>query len=199
MDGAFIALEDEEFTRAFNQYLDVTSKTVTEAVNAKAKDLCFQAARQMNSGDPSREHPKGSRIYHVLAAGGNSRKNGQSLETRFGKAPKGKGNKKLADKIYNRRRRSKGYSRAICVKMAGDFGAKLTVKAGKINYASGTPAKPSIRPVAYLNVKGLEKDHVDNELQPAFERGLRIVTRDMRKYLSKKMARDAKKHSGKKR
>lgn len=200
MDAVKLTLEDEEFTRAFRQYVELSSKTLAQSVNDKAKDLCFAAAREIASGDPAREHPKGAKIYHILAAGGNSRKNGQSLETRFGKAVKGKGNKKLADKIYNRRIRSRGYSRAICVKMAGDLGARLTIKAGKIKHASGVKARwHQIKPAAFLNVKGLEKSHVEDVIQPAFERALRRVANDMQKYINKKLREAARKHSGRKR
>lgn len=194
-----MTLDDAEFTKAFRQYAELSSKTMTESINKVAIDLCFKAAAQMPSGDPSREHPKGAKIYHVLAAGGKRSKNGESLETKLGKAVKGKGNRILADKIFNRRRRSKGYSAVICRKIAGDLGARLSVRAGKIKYASGKRAVKSIKPFAVLDVKGLEKTHVDDVIQPAFERAMRIVTAKMVRRVNKKLAEAAKKHSGRKR
>ena len=199
MDGVKLTLEDKEFTKAFRQYVELSDKTLAESINKKTKDLCFAAARQIVPGAPHESYTKGHRIYNILAAGGNRRKNGESLETRFGKKPKGKGNKALANKIYGRRKRSIGYSRALLIKLASDFGARLTVKAGKIKYANGKPAKPEIKPKAILDIKGLEKSHVDKVIQPAFDGALRVVAKDMQVYIDRKLAQAAKKHSGKKR
>ena len=187
-DGVTLTFENKEFTRAIQQYEEASGKELAQILDDKGKDVCFFSAREIESGDPSREHPKGSIIYHALASSGG---------TRFGTAVKGQGNKKLADKIYNRRRRSKGYSRAIFVKMAGDLGARLTVKAGKIRYAGADKAKPGIKPFVLLRVDGLEKTHVENVLQPAIDRALPKVAADMNKYTQRKLSAIAKKHSGK--
>lgn len=197
-----IQIEDEDFIRALQQYTDLSSQNLTDAINKKAKDLCFEAAKVMPRGEPYKDNPKGAKIYHVLAAGGNRAKNGQSLETRFGKHPKGKGNKKIANKIATARNTAKNYSRAICLKMAADLGATLTRfvnKAGKIKHARGKAAKKGIKIAAYLDVDGLEKSHVQDVIQPAFNKAAKKVEKDMQKHINRKLREAAKKHSGRKR
>ena len=203
MDKVGIDLNNEEFEEAFKQYAILSSKKVAESVNDKAIDLCIKAGKSIEKGEPYQKWPKGHRIYHILAAGGNRRKNGESLETRFGKAPKGKGNKKLANKIAVARNKSKNYSKAICFKLATELGAQLrsfVARSGKIKYANAQKAKwQEYKPKAYLDVEGLEKDHVDDVMQPAFTKALPIVAKDMQKYIDRKLREAAKKHSGKKR
>lgn len=198
-----ITIEDEGFVRALQQYTDLTSENTVDAINKKAKDLCFEAAKQMPVGKPYKDNPKGSKIYHVLAAGGNRAKNGQSLETRFGKHPKGKGNKKMANKIAVSRNTASNYSKAICLKMASDIGGylkrRIIKKSGTIKHARGKRATKGMKIKATLDVEGLEKSHVDEVIQPAFNRAAKATTKDIQKYIDRKMKEAAKKHSGKRR
>lgn len=181
-DGLEIVFDDADFTEALSEYVGVTSKTLTEAINAKAKDVCFKAANEtIKPSEVSaniKRYPKGTPLWHALAATG---------ATKYGKAVRGEGNKKLANKIYNSRIRATGFSRAIWRKIASDFGASLRGKAAKISAARGIKARKSHKPFAVLLADDLEVDHVRGVMQPAVDRALKHVARDMVKYLSRKM------------
>jgi len=202
-DYISLTFEDAEFTRALRDYQEAQSMELSDILNKKGIDLGFQAAAQLASAiDPSRFYGQGSPLFHALAAGGKSRKNGKSLMTRFGKAVKGQGNKKLADKIYNSRKRSGGYARAMCLTMADHLGANIRLKANfkkNMSHVSATKAEPGIKPIVTMTINKAQEGMIYEVIQPAINAAMRVVAADMDKYSIPRLAKAAKRHSGRKR
>jgi len=187
-----------EFNAAMRNYVKETKMTVAEAVDKKAIDLAFKANQESKRADKGTIQPKGSQLYHVLAATG---------ATRHGKSVKGKGNKKIADKIASGRTSAVNYNKAIWLKLAADLGAavkRLAKRSAKMDHVTGTKSKKggvTDKPFALLEIgglKGVEAKNMREQLEPALKRAMTTVIKDMRVYIERKIAERAKKYSGRK-
>ena len=76
-DGVFLTLDSKEFTRALQQYEEASGKELAQILDDKGKDVCLFSIKETVTADPARDYPRGSTVYHALAASG---------ATRFGKA-----------------------------------------------------------------------------------------------------------------
>lgn len=195
-DGVDIVIDNKEFMAALIAYEKQSSKDMAAVLNKKAIDLCFKAGAQVPKSFPVKGRPKRDKLYNIIAAGGISKKTGKSLESPIGKAVKGQGNKALAEKIWEKRKGAKGYSAAVFRAMAQKLGAKITKKSGTIKGANAIPAKAGIKQQVVMTVKGLEKDHVQNVMQPAIDAAIPVVIADMVNRINESLEKAAKKHSG---
>jgi len=200
-DSVRIRVDTGELERALRDYMAYTSKTLPEAVEKIATDVNFQAFRlcRRTIWKPTNWSEFGGgqgvdpAFFHALATG--KTKFGV---TKFGAAVKGKGNDKIAEKIFNARTRATNYSAAIFLKLASDLGAKIRsrAKAMKIKHAKAKRAHRKFRPTIILRVEGLERQHVDDIIQPAMQDGINAVANDKREYINRKIAEGARRHSG---
>lgn len=200
MDKVTATWEMREFTKALQQYLVESRKDTGTAINEKAVRVAFSASKEMPAAIEvrariSNDHPKGSPLWHALATGKTS--HGQN---KFGSAVRGKGNKKLADKIYASRNRHAGYSRFLFLKLASDLGGKVRAvkKLASIDNAKGKKATEAGRDdfmKAVLQILGVDQEH-GGKLDRAIAQALTLEARDMQKYIERKIAKRAQAHSG---
>lgn len=193
--------EMKEFTNAFREYLTEVRKDSGVETNRRAVNISFRASEEMPSaievrGNILKDHPKDSPLWHALATG--KTKLGES---RFGAKVRGKGNKKVAAEIFKSRGRHAGYSRYLFLNLASDLGGKVRAvkKLTSINNAKGTKASEAgkadlVR--AVLEILGVDAEH-GGLLDKAITKALVGEAEDMRKYLTARIAKRAKAHSGK--
>lgn len=203
MDKVSAEWEMREFTKALQEYLIESRKETGTALNEKGVRVAFTASKEMPEAievraQISTDHPKGSPLWHALATGKTS-----LGATKLGAAVKGKGNKKLADKIFASRNRHAGYSRFLFLKLASDLGGKVRAvkKLASIDNAKGQRANEGGKQDfmrAVLQILGVDPEH-GGKLDRAIAQALTIEARDMRKYIEAKIAKRAKAHSGRKR
>lgn len=196
---AELTFDNAEFVQALRDYMEATGKEAADVVNKKAVDVCFRAAKETPDADladlAQYSPAKGlagapeRKMFHAIATGNSSR--GAS---KLGSAVKGKGNRKIATKIYNSRKRAKGYSKAIWYRIARDFGKKMRGKFN-IQHAHGTKAVPGINPTAILEADGLQIQHIDRVMSDALETALFAEAKDMREYIERRLAKIAADHS----
>lgn len=201
MDKFDVTWEQKEFQNALREYLVESRMGVADAVNKKAGDVAFSASKQMPSAVEVKtkintDLPRESALWHALATGKT-----RSGATKFGTAVRGKGNDKIASKIFNSRTRAAGFSRTIYLKIARDFGK--SVASVRLNRIKNTTIKKAgaERDRDYLDavfeVLGIDTDGgyygMHNE---AIRSALALQAADMRKYINRKIAERAKKHSG---
>jgi hypothetical protein len=203
MDKVTATWEMQEFTKALQEYLIESRKDTGTALNEKGVRVAFSASKQMPSAvevkaQISTDHPKSSPLWHALATGRTS-----LGPNKFGTAVKGKGNKKVAEKIYASRNRHAGYSRFLFLKLASDLGGKVRAvkKLASIDNAKGQKADQNGRKdfmKAVLQILGVDQEH-GSKLDRAIAQALTIEAADMRKYIEAKIAKRAQAHSGRKR
>jgi hypothetical protein len=192
MDKVELTFDSAEFARALRDYETASQKEMSEILNEKGIKLSFEAAKQLaGMGDVKRYYGKGSPLFHSLAATG---------ATKFGQAVKGQGNKKLADKIYESRVRAKNYARAMCLAMASHLGGNVRlVKAKSIKHAGASKAKPGMKIEVRMWINKAQEGMINDVIGPAIKKALVEQVLDMDKYSQPRLAKAAKKHSGRKR
>jgi hypothetical protein len=204
MDKIEVSVEAREFQKALVDYLIASKKDVGFALNKKGGDVAFSASKQMPEAIEvqatiNTDYPQGEPLWHAIATGKT-----RFGVTKFGAAVKGKGNKKIADKIFNSRSRRAGFSRSIFLKIARDFGKKVKklksdkVKNTKVKLA-GTNGDDDFM-AAVFEILGVDGQRgFDSRLDRAIRWGLREQAADMQKYINDKIAKRAKAHSGRRR
>jgi len=198
-DKVTVRADATELTRALAEYMKHTSKDLPEAINRTAIDVAFKAnraAKKANKGKISALAKSSPRLWHALATMG-----GIDGNNKFGKVPKGKGNQRIAERIAKNRYNAVGYSKAIFLKMAQDLGKRISAKLGRKlpGNSRGRKAKDGgFRCEATLEIVGVHQDHADDILSPAMKKGIAAAAADKRKYIAKKIAERAEKHSGRK-
>jgi hypothetical protein len=201
MDNVSVSVEAKEFQKALVEYLTASKKDVGFALNKKSGDVAFSASKQMPGvievkATIETDYPKGEPLWHALATG-----KARFGVTKFGAAVKGKGNKKIADRIFNSRSRRAGFSRSIFLRIARDFGKKVQklksdqVKNTKV-WLAETRGEDDFMS-AVFEVLGIDGQRgFDRRLDWAIRWALEEQAVDMRKYIEDKIAKRAKAHSG---
>jgi hypothetical protein len=204
MDKVEVSIEMREFQKALMEYLLASKKDVGFAVNKKAGDVAFSASKAMPSaievrGSMITDYPRESKLWHAIATG--KTKFGV---TKFGAAVKGKGNDKIASKIFNSRGRAAGYSTTIFLRIARDFGKKVrSLRLNRIDNTTikkaGTAGESDFLDAVFevLGIDGSRGHH--NRIDRAIQDALAEQAADMRKYINDKIAKRAKAHSGRRR
>jgi hypothetical protein len=204
MDNVKVSVEAKEFEKALREYLLASKKDVGFALNKKAGDVAFSASKNMPGAVEVKatirtDYPRDNPLWHALATGKTSR--GAS---KVGTAVRGKGNNKIASAIYNSRSRAAGFSRTIFLRIARDFGKKVSgLRTSQIENTkvkkSGTKGDSDFMD-AIFEVLGVSKDRGhDSRMDEAIRDALADQAADMRKYIEAKIAKRAKAHSGRKR
>ena len=183
-----LTFNDKEFIEALELYQKLTNKTAAEIINKKAKDVCFKAAEST----PILLQPKMTPFNPTIKRWKGASKGEKKYSNRMFYAMENKTGKDPA-KEWKRRKASSGYSKAIWYRIARDFGANLRGKFD-IKTAKGKKAKPN-NPVAVLDAKRLDSVHLTATMMPAFKKGMKIVERDTRGHVEKKLAEAAAKYS----
>jgi predicted HNH restriction endonuclease len=159
-------------------------------INGTAIDVAFKSnsAAKLASEGKIRGADKNGKLFYALAASGKSK---------FGQVVKGEGIKAAAEKILNARLSARYYSKALFLKMAQDLGKTLrTVKKALPSNAKGKKAKEALICYAELTIEGIEKEHADKIIGPAFQKGINAAAKAKRDRIAKKLAEGARKHSG---
>jgi hypothetical protein len=180
-----VSCDPSELVRALRDYSAVSRRDLPKLVNDAAIDAAFKANRLAPKAKLSAIPPFKTGLYYALAA-----------QRGF---VKGQGIKKEAEKIHARRRSAVSYSKALFLALAGKLGAKLKTRVGAKqapDNAEADKARPSLRPVAILRIKGVDQSHADDVLSPAMQKGVAASAAKFREKLAKKMAKDAKDRSG---
>lgn len=199
-----VRVDTTEFSLALQQYLLHTRKTVVQAVDAKAGDIALRGAEAMRVAEPyEQQFPKRHRLWYALATG--LTKKGpmpQGVAVRRGLDRK-KSMTFIADKIFSSRKSGRNYSKAMFLVIAKQLGKKIMRlrKTSKIKNATGTKARDRDRnytPFAVLEIEGVQESHAPL-LEEAMQKGIDFVVKDIAVYVDKKIARQAARHSGRRR
>lgn len=183
-----VNVSTKQFKAALKQYQQATGKDMADVLNRAGANIAMRALSFTPQAKPSqidRYSPDRSALMHALATKG----------TKHGKAKKGEGNKALAWKIYNSRKRGRGYIRAGWVEAAKDMGAKprMKVKPG------GRAAKGYGRKASRIKLQGDIYNFSEGAelvgLNP-LKRAIVFVAADMKTYADKKLAKTARRFSG---
>lgn len=218
-----ITVDLTEFNRALKEYTAVSKLTISEAVNKKARDFCFNAAEHAGIAADGAIKSVDQGLFHALAAAGPGSKGSgafkraaeaaqERIKARFGAGPfpRGKGNAKAANAIQRLRLRATRYSRALWFKLVDQLRSQTSEAKGgkkgpaKKNKIKNTTAKAAIesgkfdRPQAVLEIAGVEQRHVQRVLQNAADAGMRDTILDMRDYIDRKLGKVAGDYSGRK-
>jgi hypothetical protein len=218
-----VTVDLTEFTKALKEYAAVSRRTVSESVNKKARDFCFNAAEHTDVSAENGIRDVGYSLFHALAAakpGGKgssdfkdaAEKAQERISARFGKGPfpKGSKNRQAANAIQRLRLRARRYSQALWYKLVDQLRSQTSeAKGGKRGPAKkskikNTTAKAAIqsgkfdRPQAVLEIVGVETEHVQRVLQEAANLGMRDTILDMRDYINLKLGKVAGDYSGRK-
>ena len=218
-DQIKVTVDLTEFNTAIKEYIFHSKMEISEAVNKKAGDIALFAAKRAKKATRGSYPPLSSGLYNALVAADPKKSSGpfakaaeeaqHRIRKKFsGPIPRGKRNAKAAAYLFSRRSQSAGYSKALFVKLANDLGKAVTgvrvskKKQASIDNATGKKAKVSgtfDKPFAVLEIKGVEQDHANNEIEPALQAGVNDAVKDMGKYINRKLRELARKHSGRRR
>ena len=216
-----VTVDLSEFNKALREYVDVSRLTISEAVNKKARDFCFNAAEHTDVSADGGIRDVDPSLFNALAAaklGGKGSSDFKSaaetaqerIAARFGQGPfpRGKGNRKAANAIQRLRFRARRYSQALWYKLVDQLrsqtaeangGKRGPSKKNKIKNTNANAATQSGRfdkPKAVLDIVGVEDTHVQKVLQKAANMGMRDTILDMRDYINLKLGKVAGDYSG---
>jgi hypothetical protein len=189
-DKVKVRVDTSELVRAIRAYEKHSSREMPAIINGTAIDVAFKSnsAAKLASEGKIRGADKNGKLFYALAASGKSK---------FGQVVKGEGIKAAAEKILNARLSARYYSKVLFLKMAQDLGKTLrTVKKALPSNAKGKKAKEAIVCFATLTIEGIEKEHADKIIGPAFQKGINAAAKAKRDRIAKKLAEGARKHSG---
>jgi len=189
-DKVRVRVDTSELVRAIRAYEKHSSREMPKIINGTAIDVAFKSnsAAKLASEGKIRGADKNGRLFYALAASGKSK---------FGQVVKGEGIKAAAEKILNARLSARYYSKVLFLKMAQDLGKTLrTVKKALPSNAKGKKAKEALVCYAELTIEGIEKEHADKIIGPAFQKGINAAAKAKRDRIAKKLAEGARKHSG---
>ena len=186
---AEITVNIVEFNHMLKQYIAESRLDVGEAVNKKAGDVAFFAARNTKAAKRADIMPYESGMFNAYAASGH---------TKYGTKVKGEGNARLAKFIRSRRVVAINYSKSLWLNLAQQLGKQvkgLKTASGKAadlgsKYGKADAAKPSSindKPFAVLTIKGADDDHAKNILRPAMQGAIDDAAADLGKYVLRKM------------
>lgn len=186
----------KDATRAIELYRKATRKDLPDIMNRHGRNTAFRTVRHLKSTtraklskhDPERigsKRRKAPRLFYALAA-----KDGYK---------RGSGIKDEARRRFEARDRSRGFLKAIFIKIASDYGAKMRSRANlQVGGEAGKSRaiKASITRLRTEMISGLAEEGALREIKRAFALGLADATRDMEAYAKKKMDANAGKYSG---
>lgn len=199
--GVEFELDYTEIIAAVNEYREVTQKDAAEVVNKAAKTAAFAAMREAprttktkmkkHEPVPRRRYTKNSKLFHALATEGN----------KFGKAKRGQGNRRVAQKTYNSRVSAIGYSKSLWLAIARDLGASIRAKLTHKD-SGAKPATP-LNPVAEMEVKetsdsrdSAKLESYRDEHRRALQRGLNAAAFKLKTWALEKLQKRAAQFSG---
>jgi len=189
-DKVRVRVDTSELVRAIRAYEKHSSREMPAIINGTAIDVAFKSnqAAKLASEGKIRGADKDGRMWYAWAASG---------ETRFGKTVKGKGIKAAAEKILKARLDARFYSKVLFLKLVKDLGGKLRTAIRELpSNAEGKKAKEALVCYATLTIEGIEKEHADKIIGPAFQKGINAAAKAKRDRIAKKIAEGARKHSG---
>jgi hypothetical protein len=189
-DKVKVHVDTSELVRAIRAYEKHSSREMPAIINGTAIDVAFKAnsAAKLASEGKIRGADKNGKLFYALAASGKSR---------FGRVVKGEKIKKAAARILKARINARFYSKVLFLRMVKDLGGKLrSIKRDLPSNAKGQKAKESAVCFATLTIEGIEKEHADKIIGPAFQRGVNAAAKAKRDRIAKKLAEGARKHSG---
>lgn len=195
-------VSDREAREAFNLYVKATGKSMEDTLNRAAGNAAYYSIKEMPISRLESLHPHNPSPDNKIGDS-KERRLFYALAVRDHGARKGQGVRRAAIKIYGGRKRAKGFVGAIFIKMAKDFGRRVTRKMGQ-----GPTTLESIgyRASAAHLVAAMESGMVDVEvtklLYTAFDKGLRKALygpRNMVEYALKQLAKQDAKHGARKR
>lgn len=186
-------IHTDDFRKALKTYQKATEKDMAEVLNRAGRNVAFKAMaftpmtrlQKIRRFEPDGSGTRQSRLFHALATKGN----------RLGQAKKGRGNQALAEKIFERRGRSRGYIKAGWIEAAKDFGGrprKKTFPGGRAAQGYGKKAS-TFRLEAWLYNFAEGADKVG---KVPLNRAMAVVAKDMTNYAYKRMRRTGKRYSG---
>jgi len=189
-DKVRVRVDTSELVRAIRAYEKHSSREMPAIINGTAIDVAFKSnsAAKLASEGKIRGADKNGKLFYALAASGKSK---------FGQVVKGEGIKAAAEKILNARLSARYYSKVLFLKMAQDLGKTLrTVKKALPSNAKGQKAKEALVCYATLTIEGIEKEHADKIIGPAFQKGINAAAKAKRDRIAKKLAEGSRKYSG---
>lgn len=195
----FAEIDTRELFEAMELYEQATKKDGADIVNRAAKNAVIGGAglkgamqltqrakvNEIKKFDP-KQAGKGpttkrrKRLHYAMAA-----KDGWK---------KGGGIGAEAERRHSRRMSAIGFSKAVWIAIAKDFGANLRA-AVQVKGCKGTKATP-ITLKATIQTTDLETEHIERVMSKALQDGVRNAAADMRAYAQKKMAERAAEFSG---
>jgi len=183
MDKVTASVDTREFMAALREYEKESSRDVATVVRSAAIDVAFKANQSAKAAKKGSIPTVKTGLYNALAA-----------KAGF---PKGKGNQKEAQRLYNRRISAIKYSKSLFLKMAQDLGAKVSALRKKIENASAADKSTILIPKFELTIEGVEMDHANQVLSKALQEGVDKSAAKMRKRVLDKISKRAQAHSGK--
>jgi hypothetical protein len=189
-DKVKVHVDTSELVRAIRAYEKHSSREMPAIINGTAIDVAFKSnsAAKLASEGKIRGADKNGRLFYALAASG---------ATKFGKTVKGDEIKKAAARILKARVNARFYSKVLFLRLVKDLGGKLrSIKRELPSNAKGQKAKESAVCYATLTIEGIEKEHADKIIGPAFQKGINAAAKAKRDRIAKKLAEGARNHSG---
>ena len=205
----FAEIDTTELLAAMKLYQKATGKDGADVVNRAAINSCIggrgqkgaihfapkSRATKLNKYEPKEGRKKWKEhhtLFHALASKGN----------KYGKAPRGKGNRAVANKTWKARKRAFGYSRAVWSAVARELGARLR---GKFDIPDAKATRATEKTLTAKFDTGNLADSRSARNTQAFERemlgalqsGVNEAARDMAEYAARKMQETADKFSAK--
>lgn len=182
--------------RAIELYQKATRKDLPDIMNRFNRNVAFKAVSKMpiadvrkiqrfDPKDPRSKKGKYPRLMYKLASKRGHRK--------------GTGIKTAAELIYNKRMDSRGFLKAIFIKIASDYGG---VSRARVNKKIGGSAgrargiKASITRLKAEMISGLADEEAIQTIERAFPKALAAEVKNMEAYAKKKMDANAGKFSG---
>lgn len=182
--------------RAIEAYQKATRKDLPDIMNRFNRNTAFRTIRKLKSTTKAKlyrfnpekkgsKRNKAPRLFYALSAQDGYKR--------------GQGIKEEAMRRFQARDRSRGFLKAIFLKIASDYGAKMRTR---VNLNVGGEAgksrgiKATIMKLRAEMITGLAEPGALKEIDRAFRLALVEATRDMETYAKKKMDQNAGKYSG---
>jgi hypothetical protein len=176
-------IDTREFMAALQAYEQESSRDLKTVVKSTAIDVAFKANQSAVAAKKTAIPKLKTGLFNALAA-----KSG---------FPKGSGNAREAERLYNRRVSAIKYSKALFLKMAQDLGAKVSALRKQISNSGADEMGTKLVPTVELKIDGVESAHDRDILEPAMQEGVNKSAAKMRQRVADKLAKRAKAHSGK--